>query len=403
MELGQQVLDPLLLARQCLDHLAQLGHLGLRGLLGVLCGQRELVQALFPGVALPGEVFNGHGLAEHLLRVAAGEEREGLVRRAAHIARRGEPGELVVCGGELSVHPLRPVGGRLGVGFRPAEHLKLTAVLLGQLGRLVLQLRHGRRGAGGEPASRAISRQGGRRHGPGRRGQQRACDNNRSNPTPAAQSAAKPASGNTEPALGGVPAAHQLTSPSAGPALTHVTASMWRCELRRTIAARSRHMLAIPPITAHRGPGRHRYALSSRAQGVVEAVEDEVEPVLVLAAVAHRYDVIIDIGGNRPLGQLRGVLARRGTLVIVGGETGGRWLGGFDRSLRAPVLSRFVPQRLAAVMVSENAADLLALAKLIESGQVTPVIDRTYPLSQAPDAIRYVQQGHARGKVVITV
>jgi NADPH:quinone reductase-like Zn-dependent oxidoreductase len=122
-----------------------------------------------------------------------------------------------------------------------------------------------------------------------------------------------------------------------------------------------------------------------------------------IADGAHRYDVIIDIGGNRPLGQLRGVLARRGTLVIVGGETGGRWLGGFDRTLRAPVLSRFVPQRLAAVMCSENAADLLVLAQLIESGQVTPVIDKTYPLSQAPDAIRYMQQGHVRGKVVITV
>ena len=245
MELGQQVLDPLLLARQCLDHLAQLGHLGLRGLLGVLCGQRELMQALFPGVLLPGEVFDGRGPAEHLLRVAAGEEREGLVRRAAHIARRGEPGELVVCGGELPVHPLRPVGGRLGVGFRPAEHLQLTAVLLGQLGRLVLQLCHGRRRASGEPASRAVSRQGGRCHGPGRRGQQRAGDSNGSDPTPAAQSAARPASGNSEPAFGGVPAAHQLTSPSAGTALTHVTAGMWRCELRRTIAAMSVRCLTI--------------------------------------------------------------------------------------------------------------------------------------------------------------
>jgi NADPH:quinone reductase-like Zn-dependent oxidoreductase len=122
-----------------------------------------------------------------------------------------------------------------------------------------------------------------------------------------------------------------------------------------------------------------------------------------IADGAQRYDVIIDIGGNRPLRQLRAALTRRGTLVIVGGETGGRWLGGFDRSLRAPVLARFVPQRLGAVMVSENAADLLVLAQLIESGQVTPVIDRTYPLSRAPDAIRYMQQGHARGKVVITV
>ena len=113
--------------------------------------------------------------------------------------------------------------------------------------------------------------------------------------------------------------------------------------------------------------------------------------------------MILDTGGNRPLRQLRRALTRRGTLVIIGGETGGRWLGGFDRALRAPVLSRLVRQQLTAVMCSENAADLLVLTELINSGQVTPVIDKTYPLSQAPDAIRYVQQGHARGKVVITI
>jgi NADPH:quinone reductase-like Zn-dependent oxidoreductase len=122
-----------------------------------------------------------------------------------------------------------------------------------------------------------------------------------------------------------------------------------------------------------------------------------------IADGAQRYDVIIDIGGNRPLRQLRAALTRHGTLVIVGGETGGRWLGGFDRSLRAPVVSRFVPQRLAAVIVSENAADLLVLAQLIESGQVTPVIDRTYPLSQTAAAVAYYGQGHTRGKVVITM
>jgi NADPH:quinone reductase-like Zn-dependent oxidoreductase len=118
---------------------------------------------------------------------------------------------------------------------------------------------------------------------------------------------------------------------------------------------------------------------------------------------AHRYDVIIDTGGNRQLRQLRSALTPRGTLVIVGGETGGRWLGGFDRSLRAPVLSRFVTQELATFMCSENASDLHVLTELITSGKVTPVIDKTYPLSQAPDAIRYMQEGHARGKVVITV
>ena len=122
-----------------------------------------------------------------------------------------------------------------------------------------------------------------------------------------------------------------------------------------------------------------------------------------IADEARRYDVIIDTGGNRPLSQLRRALTPTGTLVIVGGETGGRWLGGFDRALRAPLLSRFVGQQLATFMCSENAADLLVLADLIKSGKVTPVIDKTYPLSQTPDAIRYMQAGHARGKVVITI
>ena len=117
----------------------------------------------------------------------------------------------------------------------------------------------------------------------------------------------------------------------------------------------------------------------------------------------HRYDVILDMGGNRPLSQLRRTLASRGTLVIVGGETGGRWLGGFDRSLRAVLLSPLVSQRLGMLASSENSGDLRVLADLIESGQLTPAIDRTYPLSETPAAIRYVRAGQARGKVVITM
>jgi NADPH:quinone reductase-like Zn-dependent oxidoreductase len=117
----------------------------------------------------------------------------------------------------------------------------------------------------------------------------------------------------------------------------------------------------------------------------------------------HRYDVILDVGGSRTLRSLRRMLTPRGTLVIVGAETGGRWLGGSDRQLRAMLLSPFVSQKLGTFICSENAADLLVLTGLIESGQVTPVIDRSYPLSEAPAAIRYLQDGHARGKVVISV
>jgi NADPH:quinone reductase-like Zn-dependent oxidoreductase len=117
----------------------------------------------------------------------------------------------------------------------------------------------------------------------------------------------------------------------------------------------------------------------------------------------HHYDVILDIGGNRPLSQLRRALTPHGTLVIIGGETGGRWLGGFDRSLRAVLLSPLVRQTLGMLASTENAADLSILRDLIESGQVTPAIDRTYALAETATAIQYVKDGHARGKVVITV
>jgi NADPH:quinone reductase-like Zn-dependent oxidoreductase len=117
----------------------------------------------------------------------------------------------------------------------------------------------------------------------------------------------------------------------------------------------------------------------------------------------ERYDLIVDIGGNSSLSRLRRVLAPEGTLVITGGEGGGRWLGGTDRQLRALALSPFVGQKLGTFVASENHEDMLALKELIESGKVTPVIDRTYSLSETPEAIRYLENGHARGKVVITV
>jgi NADPH:quinone reductase-like Zn-dependent oxidoreductase len=117
----------------------------------------------------------------------------------------------------------------------------------------------------------------------------------------------------------------------------------------------------------------------------------------------QRYQVILDIGGNASLSRLRRALAPTGTLVIAGGETSGRWLGGNDRQLRALLLSRFVGQKLTTFISSENHEDMIVLKELIESGKVTPVIDRTYPLTEVPDAIRYLEQGHARGKVVISV
>jgi NADPH:quinone reductase-like Zn-dependent oxidoreductase len=123
-----------------------------------------------------------------------------------------------------------------------------------------------------------------------------------------------------------------------------------------------------------------------------------------LADGTRSYDLIIDTAGNRPLRRLCRALSPRGTLVIVGGEGGGRWFGGFDRQiLRAPILSLFVSQTLRTLMAKEGEADLRVLTELIETGKLTPVVDRTYPLSEAPEAIRYVSSGLARGKVVITM
>jgi NADPH:quinone reductase-like Zn-dependent oxidoreductase len=117
----------------------------------------------------------------------------------------------------------------------------------------------------------------------------------------------------------------------------------------------------------------------------------------------RRYDVILDIGGNATLARLRRALTPRGTLVIAGGETDGRLLGGADRQLRAIALSPFVGQKLGTYISSENAEDLIVLKELIEAGKVTPAIDRTYSLTEVPDAIRYIEEGRARGKVAITI
>jgi NADPH:quinone reductase-like Zn-dependent oxidoreductase len=117
----------------------------------------------------------------------------------------------------------------------------------------------------------------------------------------------------------------------------------------------------------------------------------------------RRYDLVLDTAGNRPLSSLRRALTPKGTLVIVGGEAEGRWLGGTERLLRAGLLSPFVGQRLLGFVAGEGADDLRALTDLIEAGKVAPVIDRTYPLDQAPEALRYWAEGHARGKVVVTI
>jgi NADPH:quinone reductase-like Zn-dependent oxidoreductase len=138
-----------------------------------------------------------------------------------------------------------------------------------------------------------------------------------------------------------------------------------------------------------------------RSLGAVDVLDYTREEVDARGPV---FDVVIDTAGNRALSVLRRALTPSGTLVLVGGENGsGALLRGFGRQLRGPLLSLFVRQRLRALMAVEN-VDLLAdLTELVESGAVRPIIDATFPLEQAPQAIHRIASGHATGKTIVTV
>ncbi|MGE0134952.1 MAG: NAD(P)-dependent alcohol dehydrogenase [Dehalococcoidia bacterium] len=137
-----------------------------------------------------------------------------------------------------------------------------------------------------------------------------------------------------------------------------------------------------------------------RSLGATQVVDYTREEITARGA---RFDVILDIAGNRPIRLLRRALAPDGTLVIVGGEGGGTFAGGVDRQLRARILSAFVRQKLGFLISTVRPADLEVLAALARDGRITPAVDRTFPLHESQDAIRHVQSGRARGKVVITV
>jgi NADPH:quinone reductase-like Zn-dependent oxidoreductase len=138
-----------------------------------------------------------------------------------------------------------------------------------------------------------------------------------------------------------------------------------------------------------------------RSLGAVDVIDYAQDEITVNGPV---YDVVIDTAGNRPISLLRRAMTPKGTLVLVGGEHGGGpMLGGFERQIMSPFISAFTSQRLTGLVAKEGAADLEALTRLIESGAVTPVLDRTYPLAEAADAIRYLEEGHARGKVVVVI
>jgi NADPH:quinone reductase-like Zn-dependent oxidoreductase len=175
---------------------------------------------------------------------------------------------------------------------------------------------------------------------------------------------------------------------------------------------------AVLVIGASGGVGSYAVQLAKASGAVVTGVASTAKLDLVrslgadhvidytrddFADGSRRHDVILDIAGNPTLSRLRRALTPTGTAVIVGGEEGGSFSGGMNRQLRGLALSRFGRQRFTTFIAKQRARDLDRLTDLIEAGKLVPSIDRTYPLEQAPQAMRHLQDGKARGKVAITV
>lgn len=137
-----------------------------------------------------------------------------------------------------------------------------------------------------------------------------------------------------------------------------------------------------------------------RALGADHVIDYTREDFL---ADPRRYDVIIDIAGNRGLRDLRRALTPRGRLVITGGETNGLWLGGTDRQLRAHMLSPFTGQQLGTFISSEHADGLRDVTALIEAGTLSPVVDRVYSLTETAAAVRHLLDGRVTGKLALAL
>ena len=148
-------------------------------------------------------------------------------------------------------------------------------------------------------------------------------------------------------------------------------------------------------VTGLTSPGKLDFVRSLGADTVLDRTAD--------ALPERRYDVVLDTGGGTPVSRLRRALTPTGTLVIVGGETGGRVLGGVQRQLGATLLSPFVRHRLGTFVARENAADLAVLAGLVDSGRLVPAVDRVLPLASAPEALALLCAGSVRGKLVLSV
>ena len=148
-------------------------------------------------------------------------------------------------------------------------------------------------------------------------------------------------------------------------------------------------------VTAATSGGNLELMRSLGADHVVDHRREDV------AAGSGRYDVILDVGGRPSLGRLARVLSPTGRLVIIG-PGNGQWIGPIARIVGAVVRSRFSKQRLIPFLAHVDRDDLVVLRDYIESGAIRPVVDRTFPFEQIPDAVRYVEAGKAHGKVIVT-
>lgn len=117
----------------------------------------------------------------------------------------------------------------------------------------------------------------------------------------------------------------------------------------------------------------------------------------------RRYDLVLQAAGTAPPSYCRRALTPKGTLVAISGDSEGHRIGPAGRAIKALVMSPFVSQKMVIFTVKPNKEDLRLLKQLVEAGEITPVIDRTYSLNEVPEAIRYLEEGHTRGKVLITV
>jgi NADPH:quinone reductase-like Zn-dependent oxidoreductase len=149
-------------------------------------------------------------------------------------------------------------------------------------------------------------------------------------------------------------------------------------------------------VTGVCSTAKRDFVLSLGADHVIDRTTQD------FAADAGRYNLVLDIAGNPSLARLRRALAPRGTVVFVGGEGGGNVVG-MGRQLRGALLSPFLRQRLALLPSKESATDYERLTALIEAGKVSPRLDRTYALEDAPEAMRRLERGEVRGKVAVTV